>query len=420
MRLWESWPGRNRFCLYGWVLLPSRTCPALASVIIMAGIMSLFCALELRRLRECPVAVGTSSVAIAAFVASCITFFETLLSDPGILPRREVLAAMTASPSGHAEMRRLVKMYCDLCKPPRGNGDGHASAALETAMERFEQLTDSLEGVDDLGAAEQFWGGLMGDASLRHLRLCTTCKVRRPPRSSHCRYCDNCVLEFDHHCFWVGNCIGARNHKTFVAFLVSSTVSSAILAILSLLDACLAFHRAIANGEISKDVWTAVVALLVGAAGVLAQILALHQSLLPPSTFGPYYLLFFAVAVVGTYLTLSTRPAPWEPISVLLVTGPVAAVLASVAAEQLRLLGYGLNMKQASHGQPLRRGRRFSLMNIYDFFRRRTPAPLVSMRAEIMSGCESEEEADEDSDGAGRPSPREVGVLSLGETSRLV
>ncbi|KAJ1297023.1 hypothetical protein BS78_01G346300 [Paspalum vaginatum] len=49
---------------------------------------------------------------------------------------------------------------------------------------------------------------------------CSTCKITRPARAKHCRICDKCVARFDHHCGWMNNCIGEKNIRYFVAFLV--------------------------------------------------------------------------------------------------------------------------------------------------------------------------------------------------------
>ena len=54
--------------------------------------------------------------------------------------------------------------------------------------------------------------------SILQERKCETCHIIKPPKTSHCRFCDNCIQGLDHHCFFISNCVGIRNHKDFLFF----------------------------------------------------------------------------------------------------------------------------------------------------------------------------------------------------------
>lgn len=55
-------------------------------------------------------------------------------------------------------------------------------------------------------------------------RYCTACKLEQPLRAKHCRVCKRCVALHDHHCPWLGICIGERNRRNFYWYLVAQTI----------------------------------------------------------------------------------------------------------------------------------------------------------------------------------------------------
>lgn len=61
--------------------------------------------------------------------------------------------------------------------------------------------------------------------------FCSTCLIIRPIRSKHCRHCDKCIKKFDHHCIWIGQCVGQDNHRLFLLYLILLHLSTFVVII---------------------------------------------------------------------------------------------------------------------------------------------------------------------------------------------
>jgi len=89
--------------------------------------------------------------------------------------------------------------------------------------------------------------GVVAAGQQIELKYCYTCRIFRPPRCAHCSICNNCVETFDHHCGWVGTCIGKRNYRQYTLFLYS--LSSLTIFVMAMS----AYHLKVLSSEFQAD-----------------------------------------------------------------------------------------------------------------------------------------------------------------------
>ncbi|CAE8638779.1 unnamed protein product, partial [Polarella glacialis] len=68
-------------------------------------------------------------------------------------------------------------------------------------------------------------------------RRCEACNLVQPRECVHCNYCEVCVEGHDHHCPWMGKCVGKQNLCAFYSFLVVSFSSLGYIFFIALFTA---------------------------------------------------------------------------------------------------------------------------------------------------------------------------------------
>ncbi|XP_078067661.1 palmitoyltransferase ZDHHC9 isoform X1 [Mustelus asterias] len=179
-RKWQKLPGRNTFCCDGRIMMARQKGVFYLTVFLIVGTSALFFGFE------CPyLAIHLSPVipvfAIVLFIFVMAMLLRTSFSDPGVLPRAE------------PDEAAFVEMEIEAA-----NGNVPAGQRPPPRIKDIQINNQIIK-----------------------LKYCYTCKIFRPPRASHCSVCDNCVERFDHHCPWVGNCVGKRNYRFFYLFTIS-------------------------------------------------------------------------------------------------------------------------------------------------------------------------------------------------------
>ncbi|KAL9245590.1 hypothetical protein vseg_019223 [Gypsophila vaccaria] len=142
----------------------------------------------------------SSAFYLLLFLATLIQYFLTSNTSPGY-----VLDAMRAATDADS-------------KQPASTKYGHAVITVDgnplgRSLLRGDHTTSWAKLVTDMyppGSSMRQW-------------TCTSCNILQPPRAKHCHDCDKCVLQFDHHCVWLGTCIGQGNHCRFWWYICAET-----------------------------------------------------------------------------------------------------------------------------------------------------------------------------------------------------
>mmetsp|Transcript_74334 Transcript_74334/g.187287 ORF Transcript_74334/g.187287 Transcript_74334/m.187287 type:complete len:280 (-) Transcript_74334:247-1086(-) len=138
----------------------------------------------------CNSAVQTSQLlgGLSVTFLSTTTFLRCALANPGVIEARR----------GH--------------KLPAGGG--------EDAAEHGEGFL-ALAGADSNSGPARTQRGRSSSGS----RHCNICDIPQPRGCSHCEFCQVCIDGFDHHCPWMGKCIGRKNLCAFYTFIAVSMSS---------------------------------------------------------------------------------------------------------------------------------------------------------------------------------------------------
>lgn len=173
--------------------------------LIYAGVLFLFDGDLIEKTKKEP---WYTALYLLLFVVTLVQYFATSVSNPGY-----VLDAMM----------ELNKKNVVHTKTPETSN--------QPALGKNGSFVISMEGNQTgkcvAGSNATYWSKLVAElyppASTIRTWTCTYCNVEQPPRAKHCHDCDKCVLQFDHHCVWLGNCIGQGNHCQFWWYLCEET-----------------------------------------------------------------------------------------------------------------------------------------------------------------------------------------------------
>jgi palmitoyltransferase len=106
---------------------------------------------------------------------------------------------------------------------------------------------------------------------------CPYCRLWQPLRTKHCHDCDKCVLRFDHHCIWLGTCVGQCNHRGFWWYIFYET----LLVMWTIIAYFSTFNRSSTGNWLLQDLFVLIIIIaLTATEAFLITLLAFHSYLI--------------------------------------------------------------------------------------------------------------------------------------------
>nr|XP_023890166.1 protein S-acyltransferase 10 [Quercus suber]POE63860.1 protein s-acyltransferase 10 [Quercus suber] len=173
--------------------------------LIYAGILFLFDEGLIEKTKQEP---WYTSLYLYLFFATLVQYFITSSSSPGY-----VIDAMRTINEANSRMQKAAMAS----KQPASSNNGSLVITVD----------GSQSGKNLLASNSMSWSKVVMDmyppGTSARTWTCSYCNVEQPPRAKHCHDCDKCVLQFDHHCVWLGTCIGQGNHCRFWWYICEET-----------------------------------------------------------------------------------------------------------------------------------------------------------------------------------------------------
>ncbi|XP_041032017.1 palmitoyltransferase AKR1 isoform X1 [Carcharodon carcharias] len=123
------------------------------------------------------------------------------------------------------------------------------------------------------------------EANQNPSRFCIYCEVIQPEQTKHCRLCNTCMVNFDHHCLFLMKCVARDNQRLFVLFLLEVFVCHLTFTASALycLNLRYGLNLEVAQSVLSLESWVVGLALM-NLATAVWELMVLKDQLVTIST----------------------------------------------------------------------------------------------------------------------------------------